>query len=49
MKFCLDIEPYPDDDPEPYPDDSIEDEIESYSDDIRWNKMKMKLNIRWKF
>lgn len=28
-----DIEPYPDDDPEPYPDDSIEDEIESYSDD----------------
>lgn len=33
MKFCLDIEPYPDDDPEPYPDDSIEDEIESYSDD----------------
>lgn len=33
MKFCLDIEPYPDDDPEPYPDDSIGDEIESYSDD----------------
>lgn len=33
MKFCLDIEPYPDDDIEPYPDDSTEDEIESYNDD----------------
>lgn len=31
--WTIDIEPYPDDDPEPYPDDSIEDEIESYSDD----------------